>query len=69
MGKGKILVVEDEAIVALGIQSNLKRLGYEVVGRASTGSEALALAQTSRPDLVLMDVKLGDGGLDGIDTA
>jgi len=69
MGKGRILVVEDEAIVALGIQSNLKRLGYEVVGRASTGIEALALAETARPDLVLMDVMLGVGGMDGIDTA
>ncbi|MBU1040346.1 MAG: response regulator [Proteobacteria bacterium] len=69
MHKGRILVVEDETIVALGIQSNLERLGYEVVGRASTGREALDLAESSRPDLVLMDVMLGGGGMDGIDTA
>ena len=69
MYKGKILVVEDEAIVALGIQSNLERLGYEVAGRASTGREALALAEASRPDLVLMDVMLDGSGMDGIDTA
>jgi len=68
MGKGRILVVEDEAVVALGIQNNLERLGYEVVGRASTGQEALALAQAAGPDLVLMDVMLG-GGMDGIATA
>jgi PAS domain S-box-containing protein/putative nucleotidyltransferase with HDIG domain len=69
MGKGRILVVEDEAIVALGIQSNLERLGYEVAGLASTGREALTLAEASRPDLVLMDVMLDGGGMDGIDTA
>jgi PAS domain S-box-containing protein/putative nucleotidyltransferase with HDIG domain len=69
MGKGRILVVEDEAIVALGIQSNLERLGYEVAGRAGTGHEALALAEAARPDLVLMDVMLEGGGMDGIDTA
>ncbi len=68
MGKGRILVVEDEAIVALGIQSSLERLGYEVVGRAATGGQALALAETTRPNLVLMDVML-EGGMDGIDTA
>jgi PAS domain S-box-containing protein/putative nucleotidyltransferase with HDIG domain len=69
MGKGRILVVEDESIVALGIQSLLERLGYEVAGRASTGQEALSLAETSRPDLVLMDVMLESGGMDGIDAA
>lgn len=69
MAKGRILVVEDEVIVALGIQSSLERLGYEVVGRAGTGSEALALAESASPDLVLMDVMLGGSGMDGIDTA
>jgi len=69
MGKGRILVVEDEAIVALGIQASLERLGYEVVGLAGTGREALALAETVRPGLVLMDVMLEGGGMDGIDTA
>ncbi len=69
MAKGRILVVEDEAIVALGIQSSLERLGYEVVGRAGTGAEALALAEQARPDLVLMDVMLDGSGMDGIDTA
>ncbi|MDO9631099.1 MAG: response regulator, partial [Humidesulfovibrio sp.] len=69
MGKGRILVVEDEAIVALGIQASLERLGYEVVGLAGTGREALALAETVRPGLVLMDVMLEGGDMDGIDTA
>jgi len=69
MGKGRLLVVEDEAIVALGIQSNLERLGYEVVGLAGTAREALAQAEAFMPDLVLMDVMLEGGGMDGIDTA
>ncbi len=68
MGKGRILVVEDEAIVALDIQARLMRLGFEVTGHASTGAEALRMVETTRPDLVLMDVLLG-GPLDGIDTA
>jgi len=68
MSKGRILVVEDEAIVALDIQTRLTRLGFEVAGHASTAAEALALAESSHPDLVLMDVLL-PGPKDGIDTA
>jgi len=68
MSKGRILVVEDEAVVALDIQARLVRLGFEVAGHAATGAEALRLAETCRPDLVLMDILLG-GVLDGIDTA
>jgi PAS domain S-box-containing protein/putative nucleotidyltransferase with HDIG domain len=68
MSKGRILVVEDEAIVALDIQARLVRLGFEVVGHAATGEEALRLADSQSPDLVLMDVLL-TGPKDGIDTA
>ncbi|MDR3640871.1 MAG: HD domain-containing protein [Humidesulfovibrio sp.] len=68
MSKGRILVVEDEAIVALDIQARLTRLGFEVVGHAATGAEALRLAECCHPDLVLMDVLLS-GPKDGIDTA
>lgn len=68
MSKGRILVVEDEAIVALDIQARLTRLGFEVAGHAASGAQALLLAETCRPDLVLMDVMLS-GPLDGIDTA
>ena len=68
MSKGRILVVEDEPIVALDIQARLSRLGFEVAGHATTGAEALRLAESARPDLVLMDVLLA-GPLDGIDTA
>lgn len=68
MGKGRILVVEDEVIVALDIQSRLARLGYDLAGHAASGAEALELAGTSAPDLVLMDVLL-PGGMDGIEAA
>lgn len=64
----RILVVEDEAIVAMDISVRLRALGYEVVGPASTGVEALEIAEASRPDLVLMDVMLR-GGMDGIEAA
>ncbi|OIN98994.1 MAG: hypothetical protein AUJ49_11920 [Desulfovibrionaceae bacterium CG1_02_65_16] len=68
MSKGRILVVEDEAIVALDIQARLLRLGFEVAGHAATGAQALALAEKVSPDLVLMDVMLS-GPKDGIETA
>ena len=63
--KPKILVVEDEAIVARDIVSLIKNLGYEPAGIASTAEKALALVAKTRPDLVLMDIQL-DGPEDGI---
>jgi CheY-like chemotaxis protein len=64
----RILVVEDDALVALGIRLTLLELGYEVVGIAASESEALALAGSERPDLALMDIRLR-GPVDGVDTA
>lgn len=64
----RVLVVEDEAIVAMDISVRLRGLGYEVVGPASTGVEALELAEQTRPDLVLMDIMLR-GGMDGVEAA
>jgi PAS domain S-box-containing protein len=64
----RILVVEDEAVVALDVKARLQGLGYEVIGPSSTGEEALAKAAEARPDLVLMDIKLR-GDLDGIEAA
>jgi two-component system cell cycle sensor histidine kinase/response regulator CckA len=63
-----ILVVEDEAIVAMDISVRLRALGYEVAGPASTGADALELAEATRPDLVLMDIMLR-GGMDGVEAA
>lgn len=64
----KILLVEDEGVVALDIEQRLTQLGYVVVGIADTGAAALALARTEQPDLVLMDIRIR-GDLDGIDLA
>lgn len=64
----KVLIVEDEGTVAAHIQLCLERLGYEVVGIADTGQDALDLARDHQPDLVTMDVIL-QGSMDGIQTA
>ena len=58
MKKAKILVVEDQNIVALNIRNKLKNLGYTVTGTASTGEEAIRKADLSNADLVLMDIML-----------
>ncbi|HEY9647454.1 MAG TPA: ATP-binding protein [Chroococcidiopsis sp.] len=68
MVQAKILVVEDEIIVARTIASQLTQLGYTVVGIASSGRVAIDKANSSQPDLVLMDVVL-KGDMDGIATA
>ena len=64
----KILVVEDELIVAEDIQFRLKQLDYEALGNATSGQEALEMAHQARPDLVLMDIFL-KGKMTGIETA
>lgn len=62
----RILVVEDEALVALEIQAGLESAGHEIVGVADRTASAGTLARATRPDLVLVDVRLarGDSGLD-----
>ncbi|MCS6815044.1 MAG: ATP-binding protein [Cyanobacteria bacterium] len=64
----KILVVEDEAIVAKAITSQLRQLGYVVADTASSGVAAIAKFAETQPDLVLMDVVL-KGDMDGVETA
>lgn len=65
MEKTQILVVEDESVVALDIQSRLTRLGYAVPAVASYGEEAIRKAEKMRPDLILMDIRL-KGEMDGV---
>lgn len=62
-----ILLVEDEAIIAMALAAELEDAGFEVVDIVSTGTEALALISQRAPDLVILDVKLGDS-MDGLDT-
>ncbi|MCE8422569.1 MAG: PAS domain S-box protein [Candidatus Methanoperedens sp.] len=64
----KILVVEDEAIVALDIKNRLEHLGYTIPAIASSGEEAIKKADETCPDLILMDIMLGEG-MDGIEAA
>lgn len=66
--KKKLLIVEDEGIVALDLQDRLEHLGYDVCGIADTAKNALKMAAKYSPDLVLMDIVL-KGDRDGIDTA
>ncbi|HQY92544.1 response regulator [Caldilinea sp.] len=66
--RAKILLVEDEAIVALDIKTRLLHLGHEVVGVTSSGEDAIKAVEATRPDLVLMDIRLR-GKLDGIEAA
>ncbi|WP_292378254.1 response regulator [Methanosarcina sp. UBA289] len=66
MDKQKILVVEDQAIVAMNIKTQLKNLGYIVPGTAISGEEAIKEAELTNPDLILMDIML-KGNMDGIE--
>ena len=64
----RIMVVEDEPIVALDLEHTLQRLDYEVVSCVDTGEEAVRLTKELHPDLVLMDINLA-GEMDGIEAA
>jgi DNA-binding NarL/FixJ family response regulator len=63
-----VLVVEDEAIIALDLACSIEQLGYRVLGPASNGADAQRIARSERPDLLLVDVTI-QGATDGIDTA
>jgi DNA-binding response OmpR family regulator len=64
----RILVVEDDFLVAMQIESALADAGFEVAGVAATGQDAVELAVSEKPRLVVMDIRLA-GDRDGIDTA
>ena len=67
-GRPRILIVEDENIVALDLKNRLIRLGYGIAGVVRSGEEAVRLACDQKPDLILMDIMLG-GRIDGIEAA
>ena len=64
----KVMIVEDESIVAMELSSYVTELGYEVVGRASNGKDAFAMVTLTDPDVILMDVQI-KGEEDGISLA
>jgi CheY-like chemotaxis protein len=64
----KVAIIEDEPLIAMDLETLVESLGHEVVGLARTRVEAVALAQATRPGLVLADIRLADGssGLDAV---
>lgn len=66
--RARVLIVEDEGIVARDLNQSLTRLGHSVCGTSPTGADALVQAERARPDIILMDIRLR-GELDGIEAA
>ncbi|NOS83507.1 MAG: response regulator [Ignavibacteria bacterium] len=64
----KILVVEDEALIAMDICEKLTDMGYEVLKTADNGADAIKYADELKPDIVLMDIVI-KGKMDGIEAA
>ncbi|MBC8507810.1 MAG: response regulator [Anaerolineales bacterium] len=64
----RILIAEDEGIVALDLKYSLISMGFQVVGVASTGQDAVRQAEQFLPDLILMDIRL-QGEMDGVQAA
>ncbi len=62
------MIVEDEKIVAADIQASVEKMGYSVCASSSSGLEAITKAESTRPDLILMDIVL-KGSMDGIEAA
>ena len=68
MADARVLIVEDEEVIAGEIRSVLAHLGYSIVGIATSGEEAITRTEATTPDLVLMDIFL-EGDMDGINAA
>ncbi len=68
MESPSVIIVEDEAIVAIELEENLESLGYSVLDSVTSGEEAIERTRNLQPDLVLMDIRL-DGDMDGIEAA
>lgn len=68
MEKARILIVDDEAIIAMEMENSLKTMGYVVSSIVDTGQKAIEKAEEDKPDLILMDIRI-NGEMDGIDTA
>ncbi|MGB5481234.1 MAG: response regulator [Eudoraea sp.] len=64
----RILIVEDDMIIAANLSLQLTKLGYEVIGIVSRGEDAISSANQNKPDIILMDINL-KGAIDGIDAA
>jgi two-component system, response regulator PdtaR len=66
--RDRVLLVEDDLLIASQVEAALAEAGFDIIGVATTGEEAIALAGRERPDLAIVDVRLV-GDRDGVDTA
>ncbi|SLN76880.1 response regulator [Roseisalinus antarcticus] len=66
--KGRILVIEDETVIAMDIEGIVESMGHEVTGVATTADEAVDLGDAAEPDMILADIRLADGssGIDAV---
>ncbi len=64
----KIVIAEDERIIALGLSSTLKKLGHDVRGLCPTGELCIESVEREQPDVIFMDIRM-EGGMDGIEAA
>lgn len=66
--KGRVMVIEDEAIIAMDLQDIVAEMGHAITGVARTASGAVRLAEKEKPDLILSDIQLADGssGIDAV---
>lgn len=67
-GEARILIVEDDAIIAMDMEQILTHKGYNVVGRVDKGEKALSIVKEKKPEIVLMDINI-KGNTDGIAVA
>ncbi len=65
--KKRILIIEDDLILALSVEMMLKKIGFNHIEKAETGDEALEIIETFTPDVLLVDINLG-AGMSGIET-
>lgn len=63
----EVLIVEDEMVIALLLERMVKNLGHQVIGKVTSGEEAITKVHDHQPDLILMDIRL-QGEMDGIET-
>jgi len=67
-GRPRALIVEDEILIALALEAEVKDLGFDVCGLAANANQAIAMAMQDEPDLAVMDIYL-NGARDGIEAA
>lgn len=65
--KGSVLIVEDDMLLSMVEERLIKKIGFEVVGKATKGTEAIKKAEELNPDIIVMDISL-KGDMDGIET-